>query len=178
MARTALRRLLVILAAAGAITGLALASSAAQAPPTPAPGAEITTGGVGGVQLGGGYKALRRQGLLGKIRKGCELAPNTRSAPLSGGVTGSVNFTRSPPRRVTDISIRGGASANGVGFGATLAQIQTAFPTAQVDHGTDRVFRLTMVNVPNSRRPQIQFALDVDTGLVTLIGVPFIAFCE
>jgi hypothetical protein len=55
---------------------------------------KITPTGVGKVKLGETYTHLRAQHLVGKIRKGCQLAgPNARSAPLSAPLTGNVDFT-------------------------------------------------------------------------------------
>src|SRR3954454_6331579 len=86
---------------------------------------KITPKGVGGVKIGKIYKQLHDAGLIGKIHHGCELGgPNTRSANLKAPLKGQVNFTLKAPRKVTDITIRGGAKAHGVGIGATIAQIK------------------------------------------------------
>ena len=46
------------------------------------------------------------------------------------------------------------------------------------DHGTEDVFGITLAKVPKRDGGKFQFAVDVGTKKVTLIGVPFIAFCE
>ena len=116
---------------------------------------------------------------MGKIRRGCELGgPNTRSAPLRPPLEGQVNFTLKTPRRVTDITVRGGAKARGVGIGDTIADIKDAYPKAKVDHSTDRTFELTLVRVPKDGGGRLRFGVSTKTKKVTLIGVPFIAFCE
>ncbi len=74
--------------------------------------------------------------------------------------------------------MRGGAKARGVGIGATIAQIQSAFPQATIDHSTEQLFGITLVKVPKSGGGRIQFAVDVDTDKTTLIAVPHLAFCE
>ncbi len=84
----------------------------------------------------------------------------------------------SSPRKVVDISVREGATARGVGVGATIPQIKAAFPKAKVDHSTDRTFALTLVRIPKSGGGRLQFAVDTKTHRVVLIGVPLIAFCE
>ena len=94
--------------------------------------------------------------------------------PLNGGV----DFTMSSPRKVVDISVRGGAAARGVGIGATLHDIKSAFPKAKVDHSTDGTFGLTLVRIPKNGGGRLQFAVATKTHKVTLIGIPFIAFCE
>ena len=86
-----------------------------------------------------------------------------------------MNFTLSNPRRATDITIRGGAEARGVGIGDRIADIKAAFRRRKVDRSQEDVFGLTFVFVPNRNGVRIKFAVDVDTKKITLIGVPFIA---
>src|SRR4051812_32638865 len=142
--------------------------------------AVITPVRVDGVHLGDTHADLRARGKVGPIRPGCELAPNTRSARLKAPLRGSVNYTLSSPRRVDSITITGGAKARGVGIGATIGQIKAKFPHAKVDHSTDQVFQLTLVKTP--KRPhsggRIMFGVSTQTHKTTIIGVPFIAFCE
>jgi hypothetical protein len=141
--------------------------------------AKITPKGVGGVKLGKTYKALHDAGVIGKIHAGCELGgPNTRSANLKAPLKGSVNFTLHAPRKVTDITVRGGATARGVGIGAKIATIKAAFPKAKVDHSTDDTFELTLVRVPKSGGGRLMFAVSTRTHKTTLIGIPTIGFCE
>jgi hypothetical protein len=143
--------------------------------------AVITPVRVDGVHLGDTHADLRARGKVGPIRPGCELGgPNTRSAKLKAPLKGSVNYTLSSPRKVDSITITGGAKARGVGIGATIAQIKAKFPHAKVDHSTDQVFQLTLVKTP--KRPhsggRIMFGVSTQTHKTTIIGVPFIAFCE
>jgi hypothetical protein len=154
---------------------LATASTAIAAQGDP----KITSKGVGGVKLGKTYKALHDAGLIGKIHAGCELGgANTRSADLKAPLKGQVNFTLHSPRKVTDITIRGGATARGVGIGARIKAIKAAFPKAKVDHSTDHTFELTLVRVPKDGGGKIMFAVSTKTHKTTLIGVPAIGFCE
>jgi hypothetical protein len=158
--------ILVALAAAGA----ALAAAA-----------KITPVRVDGVHLGDTHADLRARGKVGPIRPGCELGgPNTRSAKLKAPLKGSVNYTLSSPRKVDSITITGGARARGVGIGSKIPAILAKFPNAKVDHSTDQVFQLTLVKTP--KRPhsggRIMFGVSTQTKRTTIIGVPFIAFCE
>src|SRR5919199_614782 len=122
----------------------------------------ITRSGVGQVKLGKTYKQLRNKHLIGSIRHGCELGgPNTRTARLRAPLKGSVNFTLTTPRKVTDITIAGGATARGVGIGATIQQIKAKFPKAKVDHSTESVFGITLVRIPPDGGGRIKFAVDV-----------------
>jgi hypothetical protein len=77
-----------------------------------------------------------------------------------------------------NITVRGGARARGVGIGATIPDIKAAFPKAKVDHGTDDIFGVTLVTIPKSGGGKFQFAVDTGTDKTTLIGIPFVAFCE
>lgn len=141
--------------------------------------AAITPRGVGAVKLGETYGQLRARHLVGAIGKGCELAgPNARSASLRAPLKGSVAFTMSTPRKVIDITIRGGATARGVGIGATIPQIKTAYPKAKVDHSTEHTFAITLVKIPKNGGGRLQFAVDTMTHRVAIIGVPAIPFCE
>ena len=172
-------RLLSAAAAIAAGGALVIGSSAAQGPSGQAAAKRITAAGVDGVKLGMTHARLRQLGLVGPIRKGCELGgPNTRSARLRAPLTGQVNYTLTTPRRVTDITIRGGATARGVGIGAKIPAIKAAFPKAIVDHTTDRIFRLTLVRIPKSGGGRITFGVSTVTKRTTIIGVPRIAFCE
>lgn len=167
-------------AVALAVTG-SLIAGVATAPAQTAreAAASVSKRGVDGVKLGKTYAELRAHGLIGKIRQGCELSgPNARSAKLRLPLKGSVDFTQSLPRRVATITVRGGATAHGVGIGDTIADIQSAFPHAVIDHSTEAVFAITRVKIPHRDGGHFQFAVSVSTGKVILIGIPRIAFCE
>ena len=171
-----------MLAATAALGALGVMGSGVAAAPVEIGNAapkRITPSGVGAVKLGKTYKQLREQDLVGKIRRGCELGgPNTRSAPLRPPLKGGVDFTLTAPRKVTNIAIRGGATARGVGIGAKIAKIKSAYPKAKVDHSTDDTFGITLVKVPKGGGGRLQFAVDTTTKKVRLIGIPFIPFCE
>ena len=135
---------------------VALAAAAAVAiasPPTArdSAAAVITPTRVDGVHLGDTHADLRagegradRPGL--RVRRP-EHALGELKAPLKGSVT----YTLQNPRKVTTITITGGAKARGVGIGATIAAIKAKFPHAKVDHSTDQVFQLTLVTHPSAR---------------------------
>jgi hypothetical protein len=160
------------------VTVLALGPAAATAS-APAP-QKITFAGVGQVKLGMTHKQLRDQGLVGKLRKGCELAPGTRTARLRSPLRGSVNYTTGgPPRRVNDITITRGAEARGGGIGDRLKDIKAKFPKRKVDHSQEDVFGAFFVFIPRAHpSPKMMFVIDSDTKKITAIGVPFVAFCE
>jgi hypothetical protein len=173
------RSLIRTTSATAAVAAVALLPATAPGGAGRAAAKKITPQGVGQVKLGMTAKELRERQLIGRLRHGCELGgANTRSARLKAPLKGQVNFTLTSPRKVTDITVAGGAKARGVGIGATIPQIKAAFPKAKVDHSTEDVFQITLVRIPKDGGGKIKFAVDVNTKKVTLIGVPFIAFCE
>lgn len=140
---------------------------------------KVTAHRVGGVHLGDLASDLRARGLIGRVGHGCGLGgPGTRAAALEPPLKGSVDFTPSNPRKAANITVTGGAAAKGVGVGARSRAIRRAFPHVTFDHGTDSVFGVTLAKVPRRDGGRFQFAVDTKTKRVTLIGVPFIAFCD
>ncbi len=139
---------------------------------------EVTGDGVGDVEIGAKASKLKQAGLIGRLRPGCELAPNTRSAKLKPPLKGVVNFTTTSPRRADSIFVTGGAKASGVGIGSSKHAVKAAFPHVKFDHGTEDVFGITLAKVPKADGGKFQIAVDVSSKKVTAFGVPFIAFCE
>ena len=140
---------------------------------------KITRNGVGQVRLGMTFKELREKGLVGRLRRGCELGgPNTRSARLLSPLRGSVDFTLTTPRKVTNITIRRGARARGVKVGDRIRDIRDAYPRAKVNRATEEVFGVWLVRVPRNGGGRITFSVRVDTKRINRIAVPFIPFCE
>jgi hypothetical protein len=170
------------LARTGAAVAAAIAVGAASAPASDVASSgatSITSRGIGGVKVGKSYTKLRQQKLIGKIRPGCELGgPNTRSALLKAPLEGSVDFTLTSPRKVESITLSAGATAKGVGIGDSTADIKAAFPHAKVDHNTDEVFQLTLVRIPKADGGVFVFGVDTNTKKISVIGIPYIAFCE
>jgi hypothetical protein len=159
---------------AAAVAALTLAVPASALAPQ-----KITKNGVGQVKLGMTFQELRDQGLVGKLRRGCELGgPNTRSARLRSPLRGTVDFTQTTPRKVTNITIRSGARARGVKIGDRIRDIRAAYPKAKVNRDTEEVFGVWLVRVPRNGGGRITFSVPVDTKRIDLIGVPFIPFCE
>jgi hypothetical protein len=167
------RARLVSLAAAAP---LAVAVAVALAEPAP-----ITPQGVGSVHIGDNYLHLRKAGKIGKVVMGCELAgPNARSAKLLPPAKGFADLSFHSPRKITNITITGGATAKGVGIGDTLSDIKAAYPKAYVDHTTEETFAFTLVVVRGKKNgnSRIAFAVDTGTKKITSIGIPYLAACE
>jgi hypothetical protein len=141
--------------------------------------AKVTARGVDGVRLGMTFTSLRAADRVGALRRGCELAgPKTRGARLRAPLKGTVDLTTTSPRRVSAITVNGGATARGVGVGATTTQVRAAFPKAKVDHSTEEMFGVTLVRVPKGGGGRMDFVVDHKTGKVDAIAIPAIAFCE
>ena len=165
------RALFVLLAAMAAITALAAAQGDDPQ--------KITRHGVGELQLGMTHREARDLGLVGRMRRGCPLGgSDTRAAKLKAPLKGSVNYTKSRPRKVRDITVEGGATARGVGIGDRIRDIKDEYPKARVDHSTDETFELTLVKIPRDGGGKLRFGVSTKTNRITLIGVPYIAFCE
>jgi hypothetical protein len=177
---TPLRLSRVLALAVGLPLVLAVLSSAAAPPAGPAAAAKITPSRVDGVRLGDTHQDLRSRGKVGPQQPGCELGgPNTRSAKLRAPLKGFVTYTLSAPRKVTEITVTGGAKARGVGVGAKIPAILAKFPNAKVNHSTDQTFELTLVTTPKrANGNRIMFGVSTKTKRTTIIGVPGIAFCE
>ena len=159
--------------AAGAVVALLALGPAATAAAPP----KIKPAGVGQVKLGMTFKQLRQKHLVGKLHKGtCDAAgPNASPfARLRSPLSGQANFTRSVPHKLTDISIRGGARARGVGVGDSLAKVKARFLKRQIRHDLGLIF----VDIRKTSNIKEQFILDQGTRKVSVIGVPFVALCE
>jgi hypothetical protein len=164
---------------AAVVASAAVASPAQAMPVAHVAAKKVTSAGVGQVKLGMTFAELREKRLVGKLRPGCPLAENTRAARLRSPLRGTVNFTQSGPRRVTDIAVRKGAKARGVGIGDRIRDIRDAFRRVRVDRSTEDVFRLTLVRIPKKGPgDRMQFSVPLDTKRIDLIAVPFVAFCE
>jgi hypothetical protein len=131
------------------------------------------------VRLGRTYQSLRRAGLLGTVRPGCELGgPRTRSALLRPPLRGSVDLTIGSPRRVASISVGAGAAARGVGIGDRASEIRAAFRQAGARRSGGPLFDLDFVRVPRGGGGPLVFGIDSKTNRVSIIGIPRIPVCE
>jgi hypothetical protein len=162
------RASLAALSAALAFAAMPVAGASASVP-------RITAKGVGQVKLGMRFGELREKGLVGRLRRGCELAPDERVARLRSPLRGFATFV---DRKVTGVAVTRGARARGVRIGDRIRDIRDAYPLAKIDRSTEGTFGITLVRVPKRGGGRIQFSVPVDTGEIDLIAVPVVPFCE
>lgn len=139
----------------------------------------ITPQGVGGLKLGTSAKALRSKGLIGGLRKGCELDPGQRVAPLRAPLKGWAIFEAGNPG-LHAFTVEGGAeTARHIGIGSTAAAARKAYPHAHYEApGTVDPFPVGFLWVPNSSKPKLTMIIEPGTRLVESISVPVPNFCE
>jgi hypothetical protein len=175
-----LPRRISLLLASVAIAAVATTATTIAAPDTQSAGGlkRITAKGAGKVKLGKTYKSLRRAGLIGKMRPGCELVgPRARSATLRAPLEGSVDFSRGKTRRVVHITVLGGAAARGVRVGDTQDDVLQEFPRARVDDSTQDRYGVTLVRVPKSGGGKMDFVIGSGERVMS-INLPGVSFCE
>lgn len=161
-----------------AVAALAISSTATAA----APGAKtpvVTTSGVGAVRLGATPAALRGQNLIGKLRKGCELEPGQRVAPLRAPLRGWATFA-AHGHGLTGLTIEGGAeTARHIAVGSTASEARAAYPQALYQApGTAQPFAQGFLWIPNATHPKMTLVVEPGTRTVEAITVPAPAFCE
>jgi hypothetical protein len=169
----------LLLTCIATVAAIALGAAVAPALTVRATPKRITPSGVGAVKLGRTYRALRAAHLIGGLRPGCELEGATaRSAVLRAPLKGFVDFTHATPPKVAAIAVRGGATARGIGIGASLARVRRAFPRATVDRSQESRLDVILVKVPKGGGGPLELALVSMTKTVTQIGIPRLKFCE
>jgi hypothetical protein len=174
-----MRRTLAFTAAVATAGAVAISASADTGPTARVAAKAITNERVGQVRLGMTFQELRDEGLVGRLRPGCELGgPGARIARLRSPLRGFVDFTRTTPRRVRNILVTRGARARGVKVGDRISDIKDAFPQAKVNKKTEEIFGIWLVRVPKAAGGLIRFSVPVDTKRIDAIGVPAIPFCE
>jgi hypothetical protein len=177
--RVASRPTLVLAALLAAVVPASLwgGAGAAAAPGAKAP--VITDRGVGAVHLGASAATLRQKNLIGTLRKGCELEPGQRVAPLRAPLRGWATFGAGG-HGLTQLTVESGAeTARHIAVGATAAQARSAYPSAQYEApGTAQPFAQGFLWIPNSMHPKMTFVVEPGSRTVEAIAVPAPAFCE
>jgi len=163
-------------ALAGALLVAAAPASAA------APGQILTERGVRGLTLGRTLAAVRGDGLVGRLRPGCELAsPRQWFGPLRPPLTGFATFSgRAAASRLQALDIRAGAvTACGIGIGSTARQVLRAHPAARERNSRPGdPLQFTAIVIARGGKDRMWFDLTRRGGTVRTISVPGPQFCE
>ena len=165
----------ILLAALAVVTVSSAAGAAAAGAKTPV----VTTSGVGAIRLGATPAALRQKNLIGKLRKGCELDPGQRVAPLRAPLRGWATFA-AHGHGLTGLTIEGGAeTARHIAVGSTATEARAAYPHAIYQApGTAKPFAQGFLWIPNPTHPKMTLVVDPRSRTVEAIAVPTPAFCE
>jgi hypothetical protein len=139
----------------------------------------ITNQGVGALHLGATVKSLHGKHLIGGLRKGCELDPGQRVAPLKAPLKGTAVFA-SGGNRVSALIVERGVETNRhVKIGSTQHAARTAYPSALLEPpGTAGPFDVGFLWVPNLNHPKMTLIIDPDSHKIDSIGVPVPDVCE
>jgi hypothetical protein len=139
----------------------------------------ITPHGIGALRLHATVKSLHRKGVIGGLRKGCELDPGQRVAPLRAPLRGWAVFS-SGGNRLSAFTIEGGAeTARHIGIGSPAAEARKAYPDALYEGpGTVEPFAEGFLWVPNLSKPKLTMIIEPGFRQVEAISVPSPNFCE
>ncbi len=124
-------------------------------------------------------KSLHRRGLIGRVRKGCELDPGQRVAPLRGPFSGWAIFSEGH-YRLTSIQVESGAeTARGVGIGSTAREARAAYPSADWSSPREMYpLPVGLLTVVKNHHAKLSFLFDPNTYRVESILIPSPNFCE
>jgi hypothetical protein len=170
-------KVLATLAIVAAVAvAVAAASAGAQSAAVKAPIA--TASGVDGLRLARTIDQLRALKLIGGARKGCELAPGERVAPLKAPLQGFAHFY--PGKRLSSVTITAGAeTAAGIGIGDGVGEARAAYPKAPYDPPhTVQPFPQGFVWIGGERSPKMTLVIDPYSHLISEIAIPSPNFCE
>jgi hypothetical protein len=171
--RTAAFLSALCLTAAGALGALAARGEVA------IPGPPITPKGVGEVTIGSTLESLQSRKLVGGARRGCELSPGERVAPLKPPLQGFAVFY--PKNRVVSVSVTGGGAATNAGIkvGSSAGRARRAYPSAPYDPPPPRApIQVGFIWIGGRMHPKMTLVIDPDTHRVSEISVPFPDICE
>jgi hypothetical protein len=138
-----------------------------------------TPAGVGPLRLGMTATALRRQGLIGPLRPGCELDPGQRAADLSPPLSGLAVF-QDPNTRLAAIDATAGVvTASGIKVGSSAAAMLAAYPNAEYQRPEpDAPLPSGSLTITRGGEVLMTISVDSTTNLVSGINVPWPAVCE
>jgi hypothetical protein len=139
----------------------------------------ITPHGVDGIRLGATAKSLLERGLIGGVRRGCELDPGHQVAPLRSPLKGWAVF-EAGHKGLVAFTVEGGAeTGRHIGIGSTAAEARKAYPDALYEApGTVKPFAEGFLWVPNLSKPKLTMVIEPGSRQVEAISVPSPNFCE
>jgi len=142
----------------------------------------LTERGVDGLLLGRSLAAIRSRHLIGRLRKGCELAsPRPYFAPLRAPLTGTATFSgRTPASKLTFLSVRAGAvTSRGIAIGSPGRQALHAYANAHIKNSApSNPVKFNAIVVKRDGRYRLWFLLDRRGGNVRSFEVPYPQICE
>jgi hypothetical protein len=138
-----------------------------------------TPAGIGALRLGAPASRLRGAGLIGHLRRGCELDPGQVVAPLSPPLTGTAVFV-SPRSGLSSLTIESGARTRaGIRIGSPVSVTREAYPGSSYDPPQPRApISVGFLWVGRDTHPRFSFVIDPLTRRVIEIDIPGPNTCE
>lgn len=139
----------------------------------------VKPGQVGQIHLGETIASLSKRKLIGGLKRGCELDPGQRVAPLKAPLEGFAIFFHGG-KRLSSLAIEGGAiTAQGIAVGTAAAAARDAYPKAEYDRpGSLEPFAQGFLWVNRSTHPKMTFLIEPSSKRVEAIDLPSPNFCE
>ena len=131
------------------------------------------------MRVGSTLKELQALKLVGGARKGCELSPGQRVAPLKPPLEGFAVFY--PANRVSSVDLTGGAPKTLRASGSEPASARPVRPTRPpptTRRRRGRRSRSGFIWIGGRNHPKMTLVIDPDTHKVSEISVPFPNICE
>jgi len=163
---------------AAILATLAIATAGAEAASLAPTDTTATRDGVGDLTLGSKLSVLRAEGLVGRARPGCILAPGERAAPLRPPLEGVAHFY--PGERLSAIDVTAGAvTSTGVRIGSSAGQAKRAYPGAVYDPPPARIPTLPgYIWVGGRFHSRMALVIGNHSHRVVEITIPHPSICE
>ncbi len=141
---------------------------------------KLSTSGYGALVLGMALDKAQSDGLVTNVRPGCELAgPGQVTADVPARPDAYVTFDDG---KLTNISLRDGATAEGLGVGATIDQAKQTYSgngyTVTVDETPVEVFEFISVTVKRNGAEAYEFAAEPKSKRIEQLATPHLLICD